>query len=147
MAEDEVLDVVELEGTLEDVIPPPRIPKGAYPAEIQEVAQRTSEKGNSYYAITFNIARMAFPPDFDPDEEDYPDGYNIYFQRLMVPSPGDKRSLNRIKKFYHSLGLDTNITAVDPNAWMGQQAKLVIDHRTYQGDLQDEIKSIEVLDA
>lgn len=144
---DDVLDVIELGGVLEDVIPPPLIPKGQYPAEIQEVEIRTSDKGNSYYAIVFNVARVSLPPDFDPEEEDYADGVNVYYQRLMVPEAGDKRTLNRIKKFYHALGLDTNITAVDPNTWMGRRAKLVIDHRNFQGEPQVEIKSIEVLDV
>ena len=143
---DEILDVVELEGTLEDVVPPPLLPRGAYPATVQEVSVRVSDKENAYYVVVFNIARVAFPPDFDPDEDDYPDGFDVYYQRLLVPTPGDKRTLNRIKKFYHAMGLDTNITSVDPNAWMGRSAKIILDHRMFQGEPQVEVKGIEASD-
>lgn len=143
---DDVLDVVELDGSLEDVKPIPPYPKGRWPGVVIGIEERTSAKENDYYNIEFQINRDDFPPDFDTEEEDYPDGCSLYYSRLMKPTPKDKRTLNRIKKFYAALGLDTNITAINPNTWMGRDVTLVVDHESYEGEPRAVIKSIEASD-
>lgn len=141
IANDEPMEILELEGSLSDAEKPKEIPAGKYIGEIQSVELATSSKGNSYYAIQFRI-----PPDELPADiaEQYEEGAVLFWNRVMKPKGrSDARALFNLKKFISALGLDTNITTIDPNEWMGQSARLVVKNGRYQGEDRAEITAVE----
>jgi hypothetical protein len=137
---DETLGVLELEENLGDVERPPEIPPGTYVGEVQDVQMPTSGAGNRYYAVQFVI-----PPDELPDnaKEHYEDGARLFWNRILVPERGNRRALYNLRVFIEALGLDSNITQIDPNEWMGRRAKLRVVMGKYLGEDRAEIRAVE----
>lgn len=136
----EPIGIIELDENLGDAEKPEEIPPGLYTAEIQDVQTPVSGKGNTYFAVKFVIA----PDDLAADiRDDYPDGAVLFFNRVIVPKKGDRRALFALRKFVESIGIDSNTTAIDPNEWMGRQARVRIAHGKYNGETRAEIKSVE----
>lgn len=142
MADDdgETLGIIELEDNLADAEKPPELPAGNYTGEIQSVETAISGKGNEYFAIAFKIPPSEIPAEL---QDDFEDGATLFYNRLIKPKRGDRRALYNLKQFVEKIGLDTNTTAIDPNEWMGQEARLKIVHEKYQGESRAQIKSIE----
>lgn len=142
MADDdgETLGIIELEDNLADAEKPPELPAGNYTGEIQSVETAISGKGNEYFAIAFKIAPSEIPAEL---QDDFEDGATLFYNRLIKPKKGDRRALYNLKQFVEKLGLDTNTTTIDPNEWMGQEARLKIVHEKYQGESRAQIKSVE----
>jgi len=145
--EQEGVDIIEIEGSLDDVEKPEDIRPGRYLAEITGVEIRQGPKAR-YYATTFVIPPEEYPSDQREQlEESNPDGVTMYWNRIMVPrSSGDQRSLFRVKQWMATLGLDTATNRIDPNDWMGQSAILVVQTGQYQGEKRPEIKRVEKAD-
>lgn len=141
---DEPLGIIELDQNLADVEKPPELPAGMYTAEVQDVATDTSQKGNPYFKITFKVPPSEIPADL---ADDFEDGATLFYNRLVVPKKGDRRALFNVRKFYEALGLDSNVTSIDPNAWMGQTARLKVKMGSWLGDPRAEIASIESAEA
>lgn len=141
---DEPLEIVELEGNLADAVKPPEVTAGKVPGEIQDVEVKTSGAGNRYYAVKYVIA----PEDLAEDiREHYEEGAVLFWNRQIVPKgASDRRALFNLKQFYTNIGLDNNITTVNPNDWMGCKSLLTVRHKTYQGETRAEIASIAPLD-
>ena len=145
MATGETLDVLELEENLSEVERPPDLPPDTYLGEVQGVDVKQSDKGNDYYSIVFKIAADEIPADM---REHYEDGTSLTWNRNLVPKKGDRRALFNLRKLVESLGLDANTTQIDPNEWMGRQAKLVCGlGQPYQGERRLEIKQIIATDS
>lgn len=145
MAEEEGVGLIELEESLADAEKPKEIPAGKYIAEIQDVQNATSGKGNSYFAIQFRI-----PPDELPADiaEQYEDGALLFWNRVMIPKGRtDRRGLFNLKKFVEALGLDSNTTTIDPNDWMGRPARLVVKSGKYLGEERAEISAVEAAEV
>jgi Protein of unknown function (DUF669) len=141
MANDDPMGIIELEDNLSDVEKPKEIPAGKYVGEIQDVQENTSAKGNTYYAIQFRVAPEELPADI---AEEYEDGALLFYNRLIKPrTKSDRRALFNLRKFIEALGLDSNTTSIDPNEWMGRQARLHVRMGSYQGEQRAEIGSIE----
>lgn len=136
----ETLGLIELEDNLADAEKPPELPAGNYTGEIQSVEVATSQKGNEYFAIAFKIAPSEIPADM---QDDFEDGATLYYNRIVKPKKGDRRALYNLRQFIEKIGLDSNTTTIDPNQWMGQEARLKIVHEKYQGESRAQIKSIE----
>lgn len=136
------LSIIELDGSLEDAEKPPELPPAVYTGEIQGVQLKDSQKGNQYFAISFKI-----PPDEIPANmrDHYEDGATMFYNRLMYPK--DARSKFNLKKFVQAIGLSTNTTVLDPNDWMGCQAKLRLRMGTFEGEKRAEIASVEPMEA
>jgi hypothetical protein len=142
--DDQVLGVIQLEGNLAEAEKPPEVPKGAYTAEIQDVQIPTSGKGNQYFAV-----KCVIPPDELPADirDQFEDGAVLYWNRQLVPTKGDRRAMYNLRKWYEAMGLDPNITEVDPNDWMGQKIKVHVVMGKYQGEDRAEIRSVEAAEA
>lgn len=141
MANDEPMGIIELDQNLSDVEKPKEIPPGKYVGEIQDVQEATSAAGNTYFAIQFRI-----PPDELPADvaEEYEDGALMFWNRIIKPrGRSDRRALFNLRKFIEALGLDPNTTSIDPNDWMGRQARLQVVMGKYQGEDRAEIRSVE----
>jgi hypothetical protein len=145
--DDGSVDIIEIEGSLDEIEKPQDIKAGRYLAEITNVEIRQGPKAR-YYAVTFVIPPEEFPSDqAEALEESNPDGIQIYWNRVMVPRSGsDQRSLFRVKQWMATIGLDTATNRIDPSEWMGQQAMLVVQHGTWQGEKRPEIKRVEKAD-
>lgn len=141
------IDVIELDTSLEDVEKPEDIKPGRYLAEVVGVEKRQGPKAK-YYSVTFVIPVEEYPTDQkDTLEDSNPDGITMYYNRIMVPrSSQDRRTLHRIKQWMDALGLDTATNTIDPNDWMGQSAILVVGDSVYQGEHRPEIKRVEKAD-
>jgi len=143
--EEQDLDIIELEENLADVEKPPELPPGWYTAEIQDVQTAISAgKGNKYYAI-----KLVIPPDeISADvKEDFPDGATLSWNRQVVPKKGDRRALFNLRKLIEAMGLDTSITTIDPNEWMGCHVRVKVRHKPYEGEQRAEIQAIEAAEA
>lgn len=141
MANDEMMGIIELDENLADVEKPKEIPPGKYLGEVQDVQEATSSKGNTYFAIQFRV-----PPDELPADvaEQYEDGAVLFWNRIIKPrGRADRRALFNLRKFIEALGLDPNTTTIDPNDWMGRQARLMVRTGSYQGEQRAEIGSVE----
>lgn len=140
MAENEVLEAYELEENLGDAEKPPELPNGTYLAEIQDVQDATSAAGNPYWAVRFRVPPSECPPEI---AEAFEDGVVLTYSRLMKPKKGDARARYNLKQFYLALGLNPHVTTVDPTAWMGQPARIVVKQQPYQNEMRAGIVSIE----
>jgi hypothetical protein len=138
MAENE-LSLITLDTNLNDVEKPPELPAGRYVAEIQDVQIATSGKGNEYFAIKCHIAPDQIPAEM---QEHYEEGAIFYWNRQVVPKGNDRRSLFNLKELYKKMGLDPNVTEIDPNTWMGQKIGLVLNPEVYQGETRANVKSL-----
>lgn len=138
--DDAPVGVLELEANLGEVEKPKEPAAGSYEAEIQNVEEKMSDKGNEYYSIKLVIPTENLPADV---ADSYEDGFVMYYNRIMKPKGKDRRALYNLRKFYEAMGLDTNITAVDPNDWMGQKVKVRTKAGTWQGEPRLEIASLE----
>ena len=145
MANDEPIGIIELEENLADVEKPPEIPAGKYTAEVQDVQEMTSGKGNTYFAVTFHIAPEELPQDI---ADQYEDGANLFWNRTMKPKGrSDRRGMFNLRRFIEALGLDSNTTTIDPNDWMGRSARLHVALGKYQGEDRAEIRAVEAAEA
>lgn len=142
--DDQSLGILELDQNLGDVEKPAELPPGNYTGEIQDVQKATSGKGNEYYSIKFVIPPKEIPADL---QDQFEDGAILYWNRQVIPKRGDRRALFNLKKFIGSIGLDTDTTTIDPNEWMGCNARLKVVNETYQGETRAAIKSIESAEA
>lgn len=141
MADDsEGLGIIELEQNLADVEKPPELPAGLYVGEIQDVQIGTSQKGNRYFNVKFVVPTDEIPAEL---ADDFEDGAALFYNRVIVPNGKDRRALFNLRKFVEALGLDSNSTSIDPNDWMGRQARLRVTQEAYQGEMRAQIKSIE----
>lgn len=142
----EELDVIELEGSLADIEKPPELPPGVYVGEVQDVQVATSGKGNQYYAVKFVVAPEEIPADI---VDAFEDGAVLYWNRQIKPTAKDRRALYNLRRFVEALGLDSDTTSINPNEWMGCQAKLRVRHNKNPntGELQAQIQSVDSVEA
>lgn len=142
--DDDGLGIIELESNLSDVEKPLELPAGLYTGEVQDVQIGTSQKGNRYFQVKFVVP----PSEIGADVADqFEDGAALFYNRVIVPEGRDRRALFNLRKFMEALGLDSNTTQVDPNEWMGRQARLKIVTEKYQGEERAQIKSVENAEA
>jgi len=140
IADDEPLSIVELEGNLADAEKPPEVPPGKYVGEVQDVQAQSSQAGNRYWCVRFVISQDELPAGV---AEHYEDGAVLYWNRQLVPRDNrDRRTIFALKQLYTALGLDPNITTIDPNDWMGCKALITVRAGTYLGESRAEIASL-----
>ena len=132
------LDVLELEQNLDDYPEPELLPSGYYVAEIQGVEIKNNQAGTGqYFAIRFVIPPERFPASYDP--ENYADGKVVFYNLIRVPRGGDRRAIANLRKFLQQIGLTTSTNVINPNDWVGRSAKLKIEHREYQGMVNENV--------
>ena len=140
MAEQEELGIIQLDQNLSDVERPPEIPVGRYVGEVQSVEVKTSGSGNEYFALRILVPNENIPAEV---AEHYEDGALFFYNRLLVPKPGDRRSLWNLRQFVEKLGLDSNTNEINPNEWMNQSVGLVVGMgKDLEGTLRAEVRSL-----
>lgn len=143
-SDDEGLGIIELDQNLSDVEKPLELPAGLYTGEIQDVQIGTSQKGNRYFAIKFVVPNTEIAADI---ADQFEDGAALFYNRIIVPDGKDRRALFNLRKFLEAIGIDSNTTQIDPNEWMGRQARLKVVTEKYQGEERAQIKSVESAEA
>lgn len=139
--DNEPMGIIELDESLADVEKPKEISPGKYTGEIQDVQEATSGKGNTYYSVQFRVAPSELPADI---ADQYEDGAVLFWNRTLKPrGRTDRRALFNLRKFVEALGLDPNTTTIDPNDWMGREARLHVVMGRYQGEDRAEIRAVE----
>ena len=140
MADHEELGIISLDMNLADVERPPEIPVGRYVGEIQSVEQKTSGAGNEYFAIRILVPNENIPAEV---AEHYEDGALFFYNRLLVPKAGDRRSLWNLRQFVEKLGLDANTNEINPNEWMNQTVGIVVGmEKNQDGELRSSVRSL-----
>jgi len=117
-----------------------------YVGEVQDVQVATSGKGNQYYAVKFVVAPEEIPADI---VDAFEDGAVLYWNRQIKPTAKDRRALYNLRRFVEALGLDSNTTSINPNEWMGCQAKLRVrlNKNPNTGEMQAQIQSVDSVEA
>lgn len=136
--------IVELDMNLEDYDDFEPLPAGEYPATVTLAEKRTSDKGNDYYYLTFQIHPDDYPADYSLDNA--PEGTNLTWARTQVPSPNNRRSITNVKNLMRALGLKLNSSIINPGDWEGKRAKLVINKGNFNGMPNNSIVSVEAID-
>lgn len=137
--QEETIDIIQLDANLSDVEKVPALPANTYTGEVQDVQIQTSGAGNKYFAVKFIVPPEEIPANV---REHYEDGAVLYWNRQVVPNGKDRRALYNLRKMLEALGLNTNVTSVDPSEWMGQKARLNVQIGTWNNEERAEIKSL-----
>lgn len=141
MSED---SIVELDLNLDDYDDFEPLPGGAYPATVTLSEMRTSDKGNDYYYMTFQIHPDDYPADYAV--ENAPEGTNLTYARVQKPDPRNRRSITNVKNLMRALGVPLKTSVINPGEWEGRKAKLVIKKDNFNGMPNNSIVSVESID-
>lgn len=136
--------IIDLDMNLEDYDDFEPLPAGAYPATVTLSEMRTSDKGNDYYYLTFQIHPDDYPADYAM--ENAPEGTNLTFARVQKPDPRNRRSITNVKNLMRALGVNIKTSVINPGEWEGKRAKLVIKKDNFNGMPNNSIVSVEALD-
>lgn len=144
----ENLSVFSIGRNLGDIEKPAVIKPGKYRAEVMDVDQTKSAKGNEKYDIQFIIPPDSYPASQSDELNDsYPDGITMTWSRYTVPrSERDGRALYNLRRLYIALGLDPNVEDIDPQDWMGQECLLQIEKNMWEGEERAQIRALLPLD-
>lgn len=136
--------ILELDMNLEDYEDFEPLPKGEYPGTVTTAEARVSDKGNEYYYLVFQIHPDDYPVDYAV--ENAPEGLNLTFARVQKPTAANRRSITGVKNLLRALGESLKTNTINPGAWEGKKAKLVVGLQEWQGELRNQIDRVEALD-
>lgn len=136
--------ILELDMNLEDYDDFEPLPNGEYPATVTLAEMRTSDKGNDYYYLTFQVHPDDFPVDYAV--ENAPEGLNLVYARVQKPDPRNRRSITGVKNLLRALGMPLKSSVVNPGEWEGKKAKLLLGKQEWNGEIINNIKGVEALD-
>lgn len=137
--------IVELDQNLDSYADFELLPKASYLATCSLAEKRVSDSGNEYYYTNWVIAPEDYPDDYD--KENAPEGTTLNYSRVQVPKSTDRRSITNVKKLMRAIGIELKTKVIDPEQWVGKQAKLVVGIDTYNGERRNQIIRIESVDA
>lgn len=136
--------ILELDHNLADYEDFQPLPKGEYPATVTLAEMRTSDKGNDYYYVTFQVHPDDFPADYAV--ENAPEGLNLTWARTQKPDPRNRRSITGVKNLMRALSMPLSTSVINPGEWEGKKAKLVLGTQEWQGDFVNTIIRVEAID-
>lgn len=137
MSDDNIPSIVEFSEDITSAEAPKPLPERTYIGTIQEVAIKTSTKGNKYAAVGFHIPQEQYPLDFTDGN---PDGTKLFYNRLVLSD--DVRGRFMIKKFCEAIEAPMG-RSIDVNDWIGKQALLTVKNSEYEGMPRAEISKLE----
>lgn len=136
--------ILELDMNLEDYEDFEPLPDASYPGTITLAEMRTSDKGNDYYYVTFQVHPDDYPADYSVDNA--PEGINLVYARVQKPDPRNRRSITGVKNFLRAIGADLKSSTINPGEWEGKKAKLKLGHQNWNGLDINTIDAVEALD-
>lgn len=137
--------IITLDMNLEDYADFEPLPKGPYVGECILAEVRVSANGNSYFYTNWKITPDQFPVDYDIANA--PEGLQLNYSRVQVPTPDDRRSITQVKHFMAALGTKLKTKVIDPSSWVGKKAKLILGQEMYNGENRNSITGVESLEA
>jgi hypothetical protein len=138
------MSIIQLANDIQDMEEFEPLPDGVYPAELQDIELRFSEKmPNGYLYCVFTISPDSFPADYDAGNA--PEGLQVVYSRTGIPDPSNRRSVRPFKMFLNALGVKIKGTDFDPQAWVGSSAQLLLKRQEYQGAMINNVESVSPL--
>lgn len=137
---DEPVTIVEYSADISDAEAPEPLPVGEYAASIRAADVRVSSKDTRYYAVQFHVSPDEFPADYPTDIA--PDGKLLTFRRLSAED--NQLARFNVRKFCEAVGA-TMSKKVDTNEWVGLEARIQIEHDTYEGVTRENITRVSSL--
>lgn len=123
------MSIIEYSSDLDNAEPPPPLPIGTYPAQIEEADVKDSKTtGKPYLALSLRIPPEAYPADF---AEGDPDGTRVTFNRTPVEDTAMGRYRMRMLK--QACGLRPGGRATDPADFVGLSVTIAVGHDEWEG--------------
>lgn len=138
------MSIIELAGNIEEMAEFDPLPDGVYPAEIQDIEIRHSEKVPQGYIYTqYRISPDHFPADYDVGNA--PEGLIVVYSRVALPDPANRRTVRPYKQFLEAHGLAVKGNTFDPDKLIGKSAQLLLKRQEYQGALVNNVEAVQKL--
>lgn len=135
------MSIIELGMNLEEMAEYEALPDGPYIANIRDVEVKYSEKvPNGYYYIQLQVPVEEFPADYDAANA--PEGLNIIYARMAVPTPENRRSVAPFKNFLKAIGISTSSDKFDPEEWIGKELQVLLKKTEYNGSPVNNVEAI-----
>lgn len=137
MAQDDTMTIVEFSEDIADAEAPEPLPVGEYPATIRAAEIKLSQRNTKYAAVSFHISPDDFPADYPADLA--PDGKTVIFRRVSMED--NQQARFGLKRFLSAIGAPMS-KKIDVNEWVGLDAKVQIEHDTYEGVTREQIARV-----
>lgn len=136
--------VIELASNLDEMSEFEPLPSGVYPAELQDVEIRFSEKvPQGYVYCQFRVDPEDFPADYDIGNA--PEGLIVVYSRCALPTPENRRSVRPFRKFLESLGQNTTKAEFNTDEWLNARVQLTLSQNEYQGSQVNNVDNVAAL--
>ena len=136
--------IIDLDMNLDEYEDFEPLPSSAYPGTCIQSEMRTSDKGNDFYYLVFQIDPADYPVDYAP--ENAPEGMRLTWARTQKPTAANRRSVTGVKRLLKALGMPMNVARINPGEWEGKKAKLIVGQGEWLGDPNNQIERLEALD-
>lgn len=138
------MSIIELAGNIQDMEEFEPLPDGVYPAQLQDIEIRHSEKvPQGFLYCQFRISPDHYPADYDAANA--PEGLNVVYARVAIPDPANRRTVRPFRNFLKALGVKVAGTKFDPQDWIGKDAQLLLKRQEFQGSLVNNVESVNEL--
>jgi len=135
------MTIVEFSSDISDAEAPEPLPVSEYPAQIKSAEIRVStNSGNKYAAVAFHISPDEYPADYPVEEA--PDGKLVIYRRLVMEDNAQSRY--NVRKFCEAIGATMSMK-IDVGEWVGLEARVQIEHDTYEGVTREQITRVSAL--
>ena len=139
MSDQAIVTLVEYDQATDAAEAPKPLPKRDYRAVIRAAEVKTGQKNNMYFDVTFYISADQYPVDYTDGN---PEGTEIHYRRISAEqNPGARW---RCRGFIDAIGAKHG-KQIDTNEWIGLEANVTIDHRPFDGLMQNEITKVSKL--
>ena len=137
-------NVIKLAGNIEEMEEYEPLPDGPYPAELQDIEIRYSEKQPSgYLYCKLRVQPDDFPADYDAGNA--PDGLDLIYARVTIPDGANRRAVKPFKDFVRALGGDPAGTDFDFDSFVGSRVSILVKRQEYQGSVVNNIETLSAL--
>lgn len=124
---EELPSVIEYDVDISEQEAPPPLPLREYLAQIKGVKRKLSQRNTQYAEVQFYISPNEYPADFTEGD---PDGTTLYFRRVSLENKPQARF--QLRRFLEAIGAPMS-KRIDINEWVGLEAKVKIEHESYEG--------------
>lgn len=138
------MSIIELAGDIGEMEEYEPLPDGVYPAQLQDVDQRSNEKTpQGFLTCQFRVSPDHYPADYDAANA--PEGVIVTQGYIALPDPANRRTVRPFKKFLESIGQKMQGSTFDPDKWIGADCQLVLKRAEFQGAFVNNIEGIAPL--
>lgn len=140
------MSIIELSQDIETMEEFEPLPNGPYPAELQDVEIRHSEKvPQGYLYCQFHISPDHFPADYD--EGNAPEGLTVVYSSVAIPDPNNRRTVRPFNMFMKALGVKLKGSSFETDKLIGKNCQLILKRNEYQGALVNNVEAVQEMPA